>query len=258
MENNENKDNKEKTINRLHLIYGYIISALLIVSIILLWILSSRGVVSQEAFQNFSFAASIASIILAVVSIVFTIYSGAGSTAVLVSTEQSIREQIEELDGIEERIVKVIERGNNKITDKIEETKNSLDALNTSNVISNVAAENVEESHTAMLNLSINSVLGNMLLYICLKSIATHKAWKLDILGNENKSYFQGYLVAMTAISSMSFTYTTDNDFSEILDCSFNKNIGLDSNDIVECMQKRPNWGTIELEFKKIDDYFSK
>ena len=52
MENNENKDNKEKTINRLHLIYGYIISALLIVSIILLWILSSRGVVSQEAFQN--------------------------------------------------------------------------------------------------------------------------------------------------------------------------------------------------------------
>lgn len=258
MENNENKDNKEKTINRLHLIYGYIISALLIVSIILLWILSSRGVVSQEAFQNFSFAASIASIILAVVSIVFTIYSGAGSTAVLVSTEQSIREQIEELDGIEERIVKVIERGNNKITDKIEETKNSLDALNTSNVISNVAAENVEESHTATLNLSINSVLGNMLLYICLKSIKTHKAWKLDILGNENKSYFQGYLVAMTAISSMSFTYTTDNDFSEILDCSFSNNIGLVSNDIVECMQKRPNWEHIELEFKKIDDYFSK
>lgn len=257
----ENTGNTEKTVNRLHLIYGYVISALLIASIILFWILSCKGLISQEAFQNFSFAASIASIILAVVSIVYTIYSGAGvanSTSVLNSTEQSIHDQIKKLDGIEERIVKVIERGNNTITDKIEETKNSLDALNTSNVISNVAAENVEESHTATLNLSINSGLGNMLLYICLKSIATHKAWKLDILGNENKSYFQGYLVAMTAISSMSFTYTTDNDFSEILDCSFNKNIGLDSNDIVECMQKRPNWGTIELEFKKIDDYFSK
>lgn len=256
----DNKDNKEKTINRLHLIYGYIISALLIVSIILLWILSSRGVVSQEAFQNFSFAASIASIILAVVSIVFTIYSGAGSTAVLVSTEQSIRKQVKSLDGIEERIIMVIEKGNDKISGKLDETKNSFASIGTQNIsFCTSVDENNKQPHTTMVNLTANSGFGNMLLYICLKSMETHKPWKFDILGNESKLYLQGYLVAIATIKSMNFQYTPESDFSGIRECSFvPNNLGFGTEDIIKSMQNRPDWKSSKLEFDRIDDYFSK
>lgn len=54
---------EEKTINKLHLIYGYIIAGIVIISILICWVLSCKGYVSQEAFQNFAFAASIVSIV---------------------------------------------------------------------------------------------------------------------------------------------------------------------------------------------------
>lgn len=69
-----------KTVNRLHLIYGYAIAILVIIAIIICWVLSCKGYVSENAFQNFSFAASIVSIVLALVSIVYTIYSGGNVT----------------------------------------------------------------------------------------------------------------------------------------------------------------------------------
>lgn len=250
----------EKTLNHLHLIYGYIISILLICGIVLLWILTCRGVVSPVAFQNFSFAASVASIILAVVSIVFTIYSGAGvasSADTLIKTEKSIRKQIENLDGIEERIIKTIESGNIGISNKLDETKNSIDLLNSNAILSSVVPENISDSSKSkLLDISSNSGFGNMLLYICLKSIEKNKAWKFDILGNEWKLYFQGYLVAMATIKSLGFTYTADSDFSGIQKCSFDIDVATSTKDILECMKKRTDWDSTKMEFDKIDDYF--
>ena len=94
----------ERKVNKLHLIYCLVISLLLIIFIIICWVLTSQNVISEYAFENFSFAATIASILLAVVSIVYTIYSGAetsSSIGVLKNAENNISKQIETLQGIE-------------------------------------------------------------------------------------------------------------------------------------------------------------
>lgn len=94
----------EKKIDRLHVIYCVIICVLVIVGILLCWILTSRNAISEHAFDNFAFAATIVSIVLAVVSIIYTIHSGAGVTnsiGILKNVEDNISGQLETLQGVE-------------------------------------------------------------------------------------------------------------------------------------------------------------
>lgn len=62
-------------ISKLHLYYILAICSLIIISILL----QIRYPVSEVAFENFSFASTITSIVLAVVSIVYSIQSGNAS-----------------------------------------------------------------------------------------------------------------------------------------------------------------------------------
>ena len=210
----------EKKVNRLHLIYGYIISGLLLISIVVCWILSCKGLISENAFQNFSFAASIVSIVLAVVSIVYTIYSGAGvsnSVDILQEAEQNIKTQVDALNGLESRIIGALEDVNVDLSSKLSEVQNKMDPF----IERNINSEQTTGGDNDIFNLKVNSLFGNILLYICVRAIELEKSWPVDIIGNENKLYVQGYLVAMASIPSLGFSYETDEKFQTIQSCSF-------------------------------------
>ena len=97
----------EKTVNRLHIVYCIVICLLVVGMVILCWILTSKNAISEHAFDNFAFAATIVSIVLALVSIIYTIHSGAGVTnsiGILKNVEDNISGQLETLQGVEQVI----------------------------------------------------------------------------------------------------------------------------------------------------------
>ena len=248
----------EKQVNKLHLIYGYVISGLLIVSIVVCWILSCKGIISENAFQNFSFASSIVSIVLALVSIVYTIYSGSGvsnSIDILRDAEQNIKTQVEALNGLENRIIGAVEEVNNGLSTKISEVQNQIDPFIKGNI--NAEKGNRQED---LIDIPFNSVFGNILLYICIKSNEKNKAWPIDILGNEIKLYFQGSLVAMASIPTLKFFYDAEGDFQIIKSCRFeeiDKFLSLKPKILTAIKSKLDKKQSDEV-FKVVDDYFDK
>lgn len=251
----------EKQVNKLHLIYGYAISGLLILSIVVCWILSCQGLVSENAFQNFSFAASVVSIVLAVVSIVFTIYSGAGvsnSIDILQEAERKIESQVNALNGLETRIVETVEKGNSGLADKITEVQTQMEPL----FLLNQGIDKKKQARQTdkeIIDILHNSTYGNLLLYICIRSIETKKSWPFDILGNENKSYFKGFIVALASIPVVKFSYNTDENFEVVLSCEFAElNIDQVKREIVKEIKDRVSEKRANELFTSIEEHFAK
>lgn len=213
----------EKRIDKLHLIYCLVISLLLIIFIIICWVLTSNNVISEHAFENFSFAATIASILLAVVSIVYTIYSGAetsSSIGVLKNVENNISKQIETLQGVESVIKESIGEGNSKIEEALKSQMQQLFAL----------PENIERvkrysDSTQIFDIQHNPPLGNVFLYSCLLSNKYNKPWSLDMLGEYINFYFIGYIAALRTVSSLGFTYSFDKEKKVFSQFNFVDNI---------------------------------
>lgn len=213
----------EKKINKLHLIYCLIISLLLIIFIIICWVLSSKNVISEYVFENFSFAATIASILLAVVSIVYTIYSGAetsSSIGVLKNVENNISKQIETLQGVESVIKESIGEGNTRMEETL---KSHMEQLS-------VPLENLERvkrhgDSNKIFDIHKNPPLGNVFLYCCLLSNKYNKPWNLNMPGEYLNFYFTGYIAALRSALILGFTYKLKKDKNMLSQCKFNDNI---------------------------------
>lgn len=106
---NEELLNKDKRILKLHLIYWAIIFALLAVFLLCV----APGKVNEEAFKNFSFASTIVSIVLAVVSIVYSFRTKSATSdniAGIREIERSIDGKLDKFDTLEENISKDIQK----------------------------------------------------------------------------------------------------------------------------------------------------
>lgn len=90
--------------NKLHIIYTSIIFVIIIIFLI---IILTKGVICDAAYTNVSFAATISSIVLAVVSITVSISSAQGISANLgemAKIEQRLAENIEHTKFIEHKV----------------------------------------------------------------------------------------------------------------------------------------------------------
>ncbi len=211
----------EKQVDRLHLVYGYIICGILILAIITCWILSCTGRISRTAFDNVAFASSIASIVLALVSIVHSIYSSGGvanSVGVLKDAEESIRKQVENLKGIEADIIAKVEEGDRGITDQISTMQKQMDAMLQSNESAQKASAK-KTTDKVPVNIKTNSPLGNICLYACLKSMETGKTWRIDMFNDAYTPYLWGYVLALNNIPSSGFSCKLSD--KEISNCAF-------------------------------------
>ena len=185
----------EKKIDRLHLIYCVIIGIILIVAIVIFWILSSQNVISEYVFDNFAFAATIVSIVLAVVSIIYTIHSGTGITdsiSVLKNVQDNISEQIVTLQGVEKTI-------KDSISDEQKKIEASLECMLKSQfeqffVLPSGDFPRVEKFQDvdarSVMDIHNNPPLGNIFLYCCLLSKLTNKPWNLDMTQDIASLYF--------------------------------------------------------------------
>lgn len=195
--NSSEKSKMNKQISIHHLYYVILIAGLILLFLILLF---PHGV-SRYAFDNFSFASTITSIVLAVVSIVYSIQSGNSSSDQLNGVrdiERNISSQLDSFSDLEGKLKKTIEdvqRGVSEVKEGQANVKNSLDSLllQAQNPIGDQKGEQGKF-------IEYNSLIGNVLLYICALSYET----KLPIPGkiilkiNDNYSYCYGYLVALT------------------------------------------------------------
>ena len=147
--------------------------------VVLCWILTSKNAISEDAFDNFAFAATIVSIVLALVSIIYTIHSGAGVTnsiGVLKNVEDNISEQLETLQGVE----KVIKHSICEEQQKIELSiggimKSHFDQLLAPSSSFQQVERFKKEKTPAVIDLQNNPPLGNVFLYCCLLSKTTNK-----------------------------------------------------------------------------------
>lgn len=218
----------EKKTNILHLRYCIAICILFLVGVVICWVLTSQSVVSDEAFNNFAFASTIVSIVLAVVSIVYTIHSGAGmanSIEVLKNVEDNISSQIETLQGVE----KVIK-------DSISEEKLQMEASLEGMLKSQfdqffmlptdfVKVERYGENSNLVIDIHHNPPLGNIFFYCCWLSKETNKPWSLNMPQDGVAIYFMGYMAALKAIPSVEFSYHLDKTNNLLNDCEFSESI---------------------------------
>ena len=98
----------DKKVSMCHIVYIALMCAIFCLFVILM----CPGKISEEAYANFSFAATITSIVLAVVSIVYSLQSGLSSVGQLNSikdVEVSIKNELQKFSDIEGAIKKVID-----------------------------------------------------------------------------------------------------------------------------------------------------
>lgn len=219
----------EKKIDRLHVIYCVIICVLVVVGVLLCWILTSKNAISEHAFDNFAFAATIVSIVLALVSIIYTIHSGAGVTnsiGVLKNVEDNISEQLETLQGVE----KVIKHSICEEQQKIELSiggimKSHFDQLLAPSSSFQQVERFKKEKTPAVIDLQNNPPLGNVFLYCCLLSKTTNKPWPLEMPQKMISLYFLGYIGALKANPAVEFKYHLDKEHNILSQCEFSQTI---------------------------------
>ena len=252
----------DKQVNKWHLIYGYIICGIIIIAIVVCWILSCQGKISRAAFDNFAFAASIVSIVLAVVSIVHSISSSSGvinSVKVLEDAEESIRMQVENLKGIEADIITKVDEGNRGLTDQMSSVRKQIDTLMLqSNEIEKNEADKSSSKRPDVYDLTKNSAIGNVALYICLKSMETGRGWRLDMLGDKYTLYIWGYLFALKTLPASGFSL--DIADREVSKCEFSKDVKkqLTYVKIKEAIKNGKATETAEKLIEKVDAYFGR
>ena len=251
----------KEQINKWHLIYGYIICGIIIVGILVCWLLSCTGRISRAAFDNFAFASSIVSIVLAVVSIVHSISSSSGvinSVKVLGDAEESIRLQVENLKGIEKDIINKVEEGNRGLTDQMSSVQKQIDSLMLqSNEGEKSGAPGTPSRKPDIYDLTKNSAIGNVSLYICLKAEETCKPWRVDMLGDKYTLYIWGYLFALKTLPASGFNFEIDN--KEVSKCVFSKDVKkqLTIEKIREAINNGKATDTAKKLLEKVDAHFN-
>lgn len=113
-------DNKQsiwtKRISVWHIAYIVLICVLIILFVLLI----APGRINDNAYHNFSFAATITSIVLAVVSIVYSLQSGIsslGHMSRIQDIEESISDEISKFSGIDDAIRQALSPINQKMGD---------------------------------------------------------------------------------------------------------------------------------------------
>lgn len=236
-----------KKVCGLHLMYIVIICAILILINIL--IIPER--ISDVAFQNFSFASTVVSIVLAVVSIIYSLWSGKSSNSQYDSIrhiEKQIDNQLENFTKIEKSIVANI----NPIRDQMQLLKD--DQTKTNSMIDNfmsMYSTNGQSSTKATdkFDNESNTDWGALTLYACQKSHETAQPVPRDILEKVTGSYWSGYMVALSKImpEKMAYKFQDPKVFIKKFDESY---WGTEKDFLKRINDKWPN------EIKEINQYF--
>lgn len=212
---------KDKKMIKVHSMYLAIIFILLSVFLILLAPLT----VCPEAFERFSFASTIVSIVLAVVSIVYSFRTKSNSSenmAGIREIERSIDSKLEKFDSLKTEIVEGVKGLTRPIETEVSNIR--LGQVETSNQMKQMF-EKMTQKETESQNadgqlFGSSSFYGNILMYMLCKSKATGKGIDFEKIGldiNDNYDYFWGFWIALTALQGQPFEYSDNNRVLKVL-----------------------------------------
>lgn len=222
MEDSTNKKNSFwiRKVSIWHIIYLIVIA--LIIQIFLLCIVP--GKINDDAYQNFSFAATITSIVLAVVSIVYSLQSGLSSIGQLNSIkeiESRIGNELTKFSTIEATITKAVKEGispleasmgnfqrsQDDIQKSQEEQKSNRDSVIES--ISENKPDNISNTDdTSVKGLALPHIF-YVILYTCLKSKIKGKDIPFHILRRffgVRVNYCEGVIRSISIFNSQRLT----------------------------------------------------
>lgn len=203
---------KKEVASRYNLHIRYILLVCLLICLFVTLIAPKH--VTEEAFQNFSFAATITSIVLAVVSIVYSFYSSGGiatSIGEMKQVEQELEEGIKDIPDLKKHVSDTVDELKNNILEaihadrqasdsKTEELAKSVHDMNDqiAGLKSGIQGKTSEEQSTTF-SYKYNSFNGNLLLYAINKAnnIPFDIKKIAQIMGEGNIPYCRGYIVAL-------------------------------------------------------------
>lgn len=239
--------------------------------------------VTEEAFQNFSFAATITSIVLAVVSIVYSFYSSGGiatSIGEMKQVEKDLEDEIKDIpdlkkhvsetvDDLKTNILEAIHADRQASDSKTEELTKSVHTIHDelAGLTKRMQKGNKEgsaDNQENMFEYQYNSFNGNLLMFALKKSFEKNNvSFKLlkisQIIGQSNLAYCRGYLVALFMCNKNRFSYDSDDLFETITVTSMDKDyFQFDDMEsiIIESEQDQEKVKSYQSKMKEITNYF--
>ena len=189
-----------------HIAYIVLICILIILFVLLI----APGRINDEAYHNFSFAATITSIVLAVVSIVYSLQSGVsslGHMSRIQDIEESISEEINKFSGIDDAIRQAISPINQKMGD-LQKAQDSMkqvqdDLLNQVTKFNDTNVEGIVKQADG----NQMPIVGPRILSVVLYTAAMSKETGMDLpfhefakmIGGQSK-YCEGLLDGLAAL----------------------------------------------------------
>lgn len=226
-----NTDNKTKhslwsrKISIWHIVYLVIIC--LIINVFLLCIVPGR--INNDAYQNFSFAATITSIVLAVVSIVYSLQSGLSSVAQLngiKDIESKIGTELTRFANLESSIKDAVREGITPLEASMGDIKQRQDEISKSqDILANnwrelmqttmsfnekPAETTAEDSESTTKLLAVDAPqIFSVILYTCICSHETQKDIPYHVLGHffgVRRYYCEGVINSLATFNRNSMT----------------------------------------------------
>lgn len=282
MDEKEIKKIKREVAGRYQLHIRYILLVCLLICLFVTLIVPKH--VTEEAFQNFSFAATITSIVLAVVSIVYSFYSSGGiatSIGEMKQVEQELEEEIKDIPDLKKHVSETVDELKNNILEAIHADRQASDSKTEelaksvhdmhdelAGLASMVAKESNNKNDDEQLDLfdfTINSFNGNILLYATKLAVEKGVSFNLQrvsqILGNANNlSYCRGYFVALYMCNKNRFSYDSDDNFEIITMVQFDQSY-FQAQDMAEKIlssaEDKAGKDSYQNKMNEIDKYFS-
>lgn len=238
-----------KTISLTHVFYIVLLCSIFT----LINILVIPDKISDVAFQNFSFASTVVSIVLAVVSIIYSLWSGKNSNSQYDSIrhiEKQIDAQLGNFSKIEQSISNKIDPLRDKVSSLEENQTKTNDKIDSLAFRFMGESSKTKKASTDKFDLKSNPDLGNLTLYTCLMSFQTQKPIPQEILDRRSNGYWSGYLVAMSRIVPEHIDYNFKRD-KNILITVFNEDYWGNKDKLIEQLK-----GTLDDELKEVNSYF--
>jgi len=232
MENSENKKSFfKRRVSIWHIIYLIVIC--LIINIFLLCIIPGR--INDDAFHNFSFAATITSIVLAVVSIVYSLQSGISSIGQIESIkeiESKIGREISRFSDLESSIKNAVKEGmiplENSVGDLQKAQDNVASLLKSS--LESAAPIQPKDTSGSIPKLFQEQPIPKIIyiiLYSCQRSFETKRPIPMDVFKKHfegDASYCKGVVVCLSIFMASDITIHSDAYKTDFQVVAYNEN----------------------------------
>lgn len=247
---------ERKVVDKLHLVYTIIIFVIVLLAI---W-LASPYIVCEEVLTKFEFAATITSIVLAVVSIIYSMYSGQGVSQNLGSMRDASEKIVNVGDNLES-IQTSLQDDITKLTNMETNMQTMLSEIRaTKGMIANLGG-NYQNDQTTTSDPEFvfekTSIVGKCIIYACKLSMDLRRPFPANLIGNP--TYVHGYITALETCAPAKFRIIMDtNGYVSVL--VFDKDLfkGITREKIESDISANKQFSGMEQVMHNIDIYFGK